>query len=113
MQLPPLVRRRDEVLAPVLSPLDRAVQQPGCPGDQNLLRPRVHDLDAEATADVGRDALDLGQRQPEASGDGGPHAGRRLRRGPEAQLAALVVPPRVDPFALHRHRCTALDLEVQ
>ena len=29
------------MLAPVLGPLDLAVQQPGSPGDEHLLRPRV------------------------------------------------------------------------
>ncbi len=111
LQLPALVRRRDEVLAAVLDPLDLAVQPPGRPRHQHLLRPRVHDLHPETAADHGRDALDLAGRQPELGGHRCADAGRRLGRGVDAHRAVGRVPAGVDALALHRHRRAALDVE--
>ncbi len=63
--------------------------------------------------DVGRDALDLGQRQVELGRDGGPHAGGRLGGGEEAELLLLGVPTGEDALALHRHARAALDGQVE
>ncbi len=62
LQLAALVGARDEVLAPVLDPL-HLVAESRCrkafrrPRHEHLLGPGVHDLDAEAAADVGGDRV--------------------------------------------------------
>ena len=83
------------------------------PRHEDLLGPRVHDLDAEAAAHVGGDALDLRERQAELGRDSRAHAGRGLGRGVHPQLAAVAVPAGVDALALHRHAGAALDVEVE
>ena len=113
MQLRALMRAGDEVLAPVLGELDRLAQQPGGPGDQHLLGPRVHDLDPEAAADIGCDDVHLAEVQPELGRDGGPNARRRLRRGPQAQPGRLVVPVRQDAATFQRGGCRSLDLQLK
>src|SRR5690606_8905309 len=97
LHLAALVGGGDEVLAPVLGPLDLPAEEPGGPRHQDLLRPRVHDLDAEAAADVGRDHLDVGQGQVERGGDGHADAGGGLGAGVDAQVGA--VPAGVDAAA--------------
>ena len=113
LQLAALVRAGDEVLAAVLGPLDVAAQVACRPRHQHLLGPRVHDLDAEPAADVGGDALDLGERHPELGGDRGTHAGGGLGGGVQAQRALVEVPLREDALALHRGAGAALDRQVE
>ena len=84
LQLAALVRRRDEVLAPVLDPLDLVAEPARRPRHQHLLRPRVHDLDAEAAAHHRRDALDLAGRQA--------RAGPRPRPAPTSTSASTSAP---------------------
>ncbi len=87
------------------------VQPTGGPRHEDLLGPRVHDLDAEAATHVGGDALDLGQGEPELGRDGRPHTGGGLRGGVEQQRLLVAVPAGVDALALHRDARAALDLE--
>ena len=111
LQLAALLAGGDEVLAPVLGPLDRPAELHGRPRHQHLLGPRVHDLDAEAAADVGRDHLDLESGQAELGGEAARDAGRRLGGVPDPQLAAGRGPsaaydaPRLHRPAAARARC--------
>jgi hypothetical protein len=113
MLLRAFVRARDEVLAPVLGELDRLSQQPGGPRHEHLFWPRMHDLDAEAAADVRRDDVDLAQVQAQLGGHGSPHPGRGLRRGPQAQVARLRVPVRQHAAPFQRRGRRALDRQVE
>ncbi len=113
LQLLALVGAGDEVLAPVLGPLDRVTQLARRPRHEHLLRPGVHDLGAEPAADVGGDAVDLHQRQPELRGDGGAHPGRGLRRRPHAQCSLVGIPAGQHALALHGHGRAALDVELE
>ena len=116
--LGPLVRAGDEVLAAVLGPLHlvrdaRPGEPAGGPRHQHLLRPRVHDLDAETAAHVGRDALDLVRRHLQLGGDRHPHRRRGLGRGVDPDRVLVAVPDRVDALALHRHAGRPLDVELE
>ena len=86
VDLPTLVRGRDEVLAPVLGELHDPVEGAGRVRHQQLLRPRVVDLDAEAAADVGRDHVDLSQ--VEARAWRRPPPARRSRSGSRSTPSA-------------------------
>ncbi len=108
-----LVGGGHEVLAAVLGVLDLAAQQARGPGDQHLLGPRVHDLHAEAAADVGRHALDLAVGQAQDRRDGEAHARGRLGRGVHAQALVVGVPAGVDAAALQRGGGAALDVQAQ
>ena len=99
LALLPLVRRGDEVLAPVLGPLHLPAQRDGGHRHQQLLGPRVHDLHAEAAADVGRDHLDLLQRQLEL--------GRDRPRAPTSRPGCEVYTRSDESSASHR-ACTPL-----
>lgn len=113
LHLPALVGGGDEVLAPVLGPLDLPVQQPGRPGDEDLLGPGMDDLDAEAAADVGRDDLHLGQRQSQLGRDRHPHAGGGLRGGVDAQRRVVGVPAGVHALPLQGRARAAFHIEAE
>ena len=63
-----LVRGADEVLAPVLGPLDRHPEPAGGERDEDLLGIELDDLDAEAAADVGRDDVDASRGRGRTGG---------------------------------------------
>jgi hypothetical protein len=107
------VGRGDEVLAPVLGPLDLAPEADGGPGDQDLLGPGVHDLDPEAAADVGGDDLDPVHRHPQLGREREPDRGRGLGRAVDPQGAVGGVPAGVHPPALKRRGRRPLDGEVE
>ena len=111
--LPALVRAGDEVLGPVLGELHRPQQLPGRPRHQHLFRPRVHNLDAEPAAHVGRDHIDVGEREIQLGRDRGPDSGRGLGRAPDPQPLGLGVPPGQHTPAFERSRRRALDGQVQ
>ena len=108
-----LVRGGDEVLPAVLGPFDRPAEPHRGHRHHDLLRPRMHDLDSEATADIRCDHLDLRQRQAQLGRDRGPDRGCGLRRGVHPQAAIVGVPPGIDAFALQRHRAGAGDGQVE
>jgi hypothetical protein len=110
LPLLPLVRRGDEVLAAVLRPLDLGLQRDRRHRHQQLLGPRVHDLDTEAAAHVRGDHLDLVERQLELGRYRRAHRRRRLGAGVHAQRGVVGVPLRVHALALHRHGRAALDV---
>ena len=91
------------MLAPVLGELDRPAQRPGRHRHQQLLRPGVDDLDAEAAAHVGGDHVDLAEVEAELGRDGGAYAGRGLGRGPHLEAVEVGVPAGHGAAALHRH----------
>ena len=105
-----LVGGADEVLAPVLGPLDRHPEVAGGERDEDLLGIELDDLDAEAAADVGGDDVDLLDVHVEQAAQPAADAGRGLR-GVVHQQRALLVEPRHDGAALERRRGAALDLE--
>ena len=111
--LRPLVGRGDEVLAAVLGELHRPSQRHRRERHEELLGPRVVDLDAEAAADVGCDHVDVGQVEPELGRDAPAHAGGGLRRRPDGEPAGVGVPAgdRAAPF--HGGAGGALDVEVE
>ena len=108
-----LVGRGDEVLAPVLGPLDLAPEADGGPGDQHLLGPGVDDLDPEAAADVGGHDLDPVHRHAQLDGQGEPDRGRGLGRAVDAQRPVGGVPAGVDAPALQGHGGRPLDVQVE
>ena len=81
------VSARDEVLAPVLDPADRASQPEGERRHHDLLREDVR-LEAEPAPHLGRDHADRLLRQPQAARDQGPGQVRHLGRGPDRDPAA-------------------------
>ena len=89
VHLPPLLRRRVEVLLAILGPLQRPVQPHRRPRKEELFRVEHHDLRPEAAADERRDHVDLRFEQsehrckPVANRDG------RLRRVPDRHLLRL------------------------
>ena len=105
-----LVRGADEVLPPVLGPLDRHPEALGRERHHHLLGIELDDLHAEAAADVGRDDVDPVDVEVEQAAEAGADAGRRLRRIVHQQ-AALLVEPRDHPAALQRRGGAALDLQ--
>ena len=113
LHLAPLVGGGDEVLAPVLDELHRSPESPCGHRHQQLLGPRVHDLDPEAAADVGGDHVDLAEVEAELGGDGGADAAGGLGRGPHLQPVRVGVPARDHAPALQRHAGGALDLELE
>ena len=113
LDLAALMGGRDEVLATVLGELDGPAERLGGQRDQQLFRPWVVDLDAEAAADVGRDHVDLAEVELQLHRDGCPDAGRGLRRGPRLEPVEVRVPARDRAAALHRLAGAALDGQVQ
>ena len=105
-----LVRGADEVLAPVLGPLDRHPEVAGGERDEDLLGIELDDLDAEAAADVGGHDVDLLDVHVEQAAEAAADAGRRLR-GVVHQQGALLVEARHHGAALERRGGAALDLE--
>ena len=85
--LPAALRRGEEVLAPVLGPLDRAAELERGERDQRRLD-RQRALGAEAAADVGDDHADRGLVQAEHLRELRPRPVRALRRGPDRQPLA-------------------------
>ena len=83
-----LVRGADEVLAPVLGPLDRHPEQAGRQRHHHLLGIELDDLDAEAAADVGRDDVDAVDVEVEQAA-----RGRRGCRSAPASSRAPAAPP--------------------
>ena len=111
VDLAALLGGADEVLAPVLGPLDRHAQPVGGEGDEDLLGIELDHLDAEAAADVGGDDLHLLEAEVEQQAEAGADTGRGLRRVVHQQ-PALVVEAGDDRAGLERHRSAALDVEV-
>ena len=111
LDLAALMVRADEVLAAVLGELDVVAEQACGPRDEELLGPRVHDLDAEPTTDVRGDALHLGERQLEEGCDDRAHARRGLRRGVHAHPLVVRIPARVHAARLERGRGRTVDVE--
>ena len=95
-----LLRRRDEMLAAVLDPLDRAAQLPCRESDDHLLRVE-HELWAEAAADVGRHDPQPVLVEPEHVAKIAARGMRRLRRRPNRQLLVETVVARHDTATFH------------
>ncbi len=81
------VERREEALATVLEPADRASYAQRRKGGQRLLGEEVT-FQPEAAADVGCDDADLVFRIVQVLGEFGAHHVRHLRRRPQRELAA-------------------------
>ncbi len=113
VHLPTFVGGGDEVLAPVLGELHRPAERPSRERNEDLLRPRVVDLDSEPTADVGRDHVDLAQVESELDRHSGADAGGGLRRGPHLQPVDVGVPTSDRAPSLERRRGAALDGQVE
>ena len=95
--------RADQVLRPVLHPLDRLVQDERRHDGADV--PRIDgDLVAEAAADVRRDHPDLVLRQARHEGVDRAVRVRCLRRRPEGQLAVHAVVVGDAAAGLHRRR---------
>jgi hypothetical protein len=80
-----LLRRGEEILAPVLDPLDRALEAERRGGDHRLLD-EIIGLGAEAAAHVGTDDADLRRIEPEQKLVDAAMAVRRLAGDPEREL---------------------------
>ena len=113
LDLAALVGGRDEVLAAVLGELHGPAERLGGQRHQQLLGPRVVDLDAEAATDVGRDHVDLAEVEPQLHCDRGPDARRGLGGGPGLEAVEVGVPARDRATALHRLARAALDRQVE
>ena len=108
-----LVGRGDEVLAAVLGELHRAPQRHRRERHEELLGPRVVDLDAEAPADVGSDDVHAGEIETELGGDAPAHARGGLRRRPDGEPAGVGIPARDRASPLQGGAGGALDVEVE
>ena len=113
VHLAALVGGGDEVLAPVLGELHRPAQRPRRHRHEQLLGPRVVDLDAEPATHVGGDDVDLGEVEAQSGGDAPAHPGRGLGGAPHREPARVGVPAGDDPAALHRLARAALDRQVE
>ena len=98
-----------EVLAPVLDPSHRPPHRAREERNQQVFRIDVS-LDAEAAADVERDAADarLGQQQ---RGGLAPHPMHDLGRRPDRHRIGALVVERHDAAAFHRHGGVAVMVE--
>ena len=90
VDLIPIGRRGQEVLAPRLDPLHRAPEPLRHRGHQDVFRVDVA-LDAEAAADVGRDHAHHLLGEAEGGGHRAADAERHLGRGPNGQPTALPI----------------------
>ena len=121
VDLAALLRGSEEVLLPILGPLDGAAELHGGPRHQHLLRVVHHDLRAEPAPDERRDDADLRFEEPEQLGQPVPDRYGRLRGVPYRQLFRAGVPLRrhgpvldsggrsaVVPEAALDHRVSAL-----
>jgi hypothetical protein len=103
LDLTAAVRRRREVLASGLRPLDRFAELHRDPGNQDLLAIDV-ELRAEAAADLGRDHAHAALGQLQHLGELRAEQMRDLRARPDRQLLRGRVPLRDDGARLHRER---------
>ena len=105
------VRRRDEVLAPVLDPLDRSTEESRREHDRALLAEHEHLL-AEATADIARVDANVALGDPEVAGEEVPCLVHTLARRRDVDLVAARDPRSDDPAGLHgdAHVAVLLDL---
>ena len=108
MHLPSLLRRRVEVLLPILGPLERPVEAHCRPGQEPLLRIEHHDLRSEPAADKWRDYAYLRFEQAEHPCQAVPDRDRRLRRVPDRQLLRASVPLDGDRAILDRRGDAAI-----
>ena len=101
------LRRRQQMLAAVLDPLDRTAEAQRDRGNGNLFRRRRHLL-SKATAHLRRDDAHPRLGQAELARDHRAEEVRHLRRGPHRHLAvcALVVGEHAARF--HRRRAVAI-----
>ena len=104
------VGRRDQVLAPILDPLDRASEQPRREHDRALLPEHVHLL-AEPAADVVGGDVHRALGDAEVAGEKVAGLVHRLGRAHDVELLAPRHIGRDDPTRLHRHRDVAVLLD--
>ena len=102
VHLSALLRRRVEVLLPILGPLERPLEPHRRPRQQQLLRVEHHDLRPEPAADERRDDAHLRFEQAEHLRQAVPDRNRRLRRVPDRQLLGPRIPFHRDGAVLDR-----------
>ena len=110
VHLLPTVRSGDEVLGPVLDPLDRALQPVREQRDRQILRIQVV-LGPERAADVGDDDAHVPRRETGKQRDEVPDRVRALGRGPDRQPLPRGFPFCSDAAGLERDARVALKPE--
>jgi len=108
MNLPALMGGGEEMLKPVLDPLDRPVQFHRHPWQQHFLGIEHHDLRAETAADEGCDHADLPFVEAEHAGETVAHEHRRLCGIPDRHLVGARIPLRDDAAGFDRRRDAVL-----
>src|SRR6267378_2316156 len=108
MNLPALMGGGEEMLKPVLDPLDRPVQFHRHPWQQHFLGIKHHDLRAETAADEGCDHADLPFVEAEHAGETVAHEHRRLCGIPDRHLVGARIPLRDDAAGFDRRRDAVL-----
>jgi hypothetical protein len=94
VNLSPLVGGGEEMLQPILDPLDGPVQLHRNPGKQHFLGIEHHDLRPKAAADERRDDANLPLIEPEHAGKTVADEHRRLGRIPDRHLVGARIPLR-------------------
>src|SRR3984893_1919215 len=102
VNLPTLVSGGEEMLAPVLDPLDRPAQLDRRPRQQDFLRVEHHDLRAKAAADERRNHANLTLAQAQHAGEPVADEHRRLGGVPDGKLVGTGVPLRDDTARFDR-----------
>ena len=111
--LSPLVVDREEVLLPILGPLDRAAQPHRGEGHEQLVGVEQHDLRAEAAAHVRSDDLHAGFREAEQDRQAAANRCRRLGGVVDSELLLRIRPPGPHCSRLHRAGGASLETEMQ
>ena len=112
MDLVALGGGRQEVLAPVFDPLDRALEPHGDDRQQHIIRLRGHDLGTKTAADEGGDDPHLVLEQAQAGGDAVAQRDGRLGGGPDGHVVRAFVPIDDDAAVFHRAAGAAVDQDL-